>query len=102
MGFLNANESISFLHESNTVINTLYDPLLNREAFQTDLLLNILTFETQHLLRYENTVASDNYSETTKKIVTYENKINYGNESATLILKTTYLRSVKKFQALII
>ena len=74
---MNKKESVTFITETETISNQEDIKLLKKQLFLTNIELNIDKFDTSHEIRYEDTVATENHSETSKKIIKYDNTIIY-------------------------
>ena len=57
-----------------------------------------MVFETSHEIQYDDVVSSQNYKENTKKIIKYENNIDYGLSDDKISLTNSYAQKTKIYQ----
>ena len=87
---INQNESTSFIYETESIQNKNYEKLYTKDSYISKLNFNALVFETSHEIQYDDVVSSQNYKENTKKIIKYENNIDYGLSDDKISLTNSY------------
>ena len=74
---MNQNESASFLYENESIQSIDYENRYKKHHYLSTLNFNLFIFDTSHEILYDDITSSNNYKESTKKVIKYENTFNY-------------------------
>tara|TARA_A100001015_G_scaffold291876_1_gene366568 strand:- start:906 stop:3494 length:2589 start_codon:yes stop_codon:yes gene_type:complete len=96
---MNQNELSSFKYETETIQDTNYTPLYHKDSYLSKIKFNALVFETEHEIQYDNINSTQNFKETPKKIIKYENKIDYSFSDDNIGLTNTFSQKNEKLSS---